>query len=150
MGERIKHCVDCGAEFKGRAQRCPSCRIARKLRMNVVRNRQIRAGIVKTRVCRKCGADISHLYKSTKYCAACASWRQPKWEPWQVEQRLTLKIEAQRKRTEKVLAAIDAEFGVRRRGRVDEAVSTYTDRLTGNKIEWRGMRCGAGGRTHHD
>ena len=150
MGVRIKHCVDCGAEFKGRAQRCPTCRIAHKRRMNVVRNRQIRAGIVKTRVCRKCGADISHLYKSTKYCAACAAERRSKWEPWQVAQRLTLKIEAQRKRTEKVLAAIDAEFGVRRRGRVDKAVNTYTDRDTGNKIEWRGMRCGAGGRKHHD
>lgn len=150
MGDIVKHCVDCGAEFDGKSARCPRCRIAYRRRQNVARARKNRGTSGKKRVCKTCGADISHLHKSCRYCEACAEKNSRKWDPSAVSQRIALKVEAQRKRTARVLAEIDAEFGVRRRGSVDEAVSTYTNKITGNKVEWRGMRCGAGGGEHHD
>lgn len=144
-----RFCAICGADISDRHHRallCFKCKRQRNIEATRERARKIREKTYGVRVCKICGKPLVGMKGNFRYCEYCNPYRQPsKLEtPEEREARLAYKVAAEKKRSAKALEAIMRDAG--KAVVCDAVVYRGTDSVTGDSFEWRGTRCGAGGR----
>lgn len=143
-----RFCIDCGADISDLPPRTTLCLACKKKHAQESRkaNREKRRA---AKVCPLCGKSLAGQIGQRLYCKDCRPYSVNSHEepPEAREARIAAKIAKEKERTAKVLASLDEQsVGVARRGISGCGVVVRgVDEHTGCGIEWRGMRCVAGG-----
>ena len=136
-------CQRCGAEFETKSKcskYCEKCR-AEMIKARSRAQAEANKAIKKVGVCPNCGKEFVKSVRVKTYCSDKCSRAARRRKAAEVRER-ERQEEARKRVDEKMKAEKNRQAKLSAR---DAVVSQYTDEMTGFTVQWRGMRCVAGG-----